>query len=109
MRPLYLLRPTADPISAIESRAGAEGGGDARSGGAGTAEALASRLKASGKRTVIVIDQFEEFFLLNRPKASLEPVRESLARLLHDGSPEVGSLVGVRPAFSARLQHLAPE
>ena len=108
VRPVYLLRPTADPISAIYNQIAAKAGPQTATA-TQTVESLISLLVASNQRTIILIDQFEEFFLLNRTKPSIEAFKEAFGRLLGASALDIGVLVAIREDFFAKLQHLAPQ
>lgn len=98
--PIYLPRPTADPVSLIQRQLDESV----------YAASLSGARSAAGQTTlrcVVMIDQFEEIFLLNQDRLSLEPLKRFLQNLL--GNDRVAVLVGIREDFFARLQHLAPQ
>ena len=111
VRPIYLIKPTADPIAAIDSqlRTASNGAGDASA--AGNSLALENLLQPGDgyNSTLIIIDQFEEYFLINRTKQSVEPFQKWLLRCIDNSALPVRFLVSIREDFFARLQKLIPD
>jgi hypothetical protein len=107
VRPFYVGRPAGDPREGIcaEVRKELPPGGV-------PADDLAALLAAHGgglARYVLVIDQFEEFFLINRTKEAQAPFRAWLGQQLRDSGLPLAVLIGIREDFFARLHHLAPD
>ncbi|MDB5060534.1 MAG: hypothetical protein JWP67_377 [Mucilaginibacter sp.] len=88
---IYFSKPTADPADNISG-------------------ALKDELEAARsekKSIIIVVDQFEEFFLTNRTNDSIEPFRAWFERIVNDTSSPVKFLFGIREDFFARLQKIS--
>jgi hypothetical protein len=109
VRPLYLIKPTADPIAAINTHVTSTNGSHHTS--TSEDELSGELLKpADGyTSTLIIIDQFEEYFLINRTKQSVEPFQKWLTRCVDDANLPVRFLISIREDFFARLQKLAPD
>ncbi len=108
LRPIYLEKPSASPVNVIHSHLSKASSVAPQNDADATANIVAA-LKSSQERTVIVIDQFEELFLLDRANEPLAMLKRLMGLCSSDMSIPVSILVGIREDFFARLQHLAPE
>jgi formylglycine-generating enzyme required for sulfatase activity len=106
--PLYISKPTKAPQEAIRSVLYKEVQGlEKRSD-----KNLKSLLKTAapkGKKIVILLDQFEEFFLTNRTPDSRAVFIKWLGGTVNDEDLPIAVLIGIRSDFFAHLQNFAPE
>lgn len=104
--PLYLAHPTRDPLAALYAALAKESTTppDANA----NLNDLLARFAPRGKKVVILIDQFEDFFLTNPSPASRASFIEWLATIADNPNLPFALLVGVRADSFSQLQNLAP-
>jgi hypothetical protein len=106
--PLYIGKPTKEPRMAIRAALKKETGGTA----AEPREDLKKLFSAAvpkGKTIVVILDQFEEFFLINRTPRSRASFIKWLGDWVADPDLPVVFLLSIRADFFAQLQNLAPD
>ncbi|HEU0291824.1 MAG TPA: ATP-binding protein [Anaerolineales bacterium] len=106
--PLYIPKPTQDPQEAIRVALAKELGGSTKK----SDKDLKSQLKAAapkGKKVVILVDQFEEFFITNRTASSRAGFIKWLGSVVSDDTLPIAFLIGIRGDFFVQLQNFAPQ
>jgi len=106
--PLYVGKPTNNPQGVIRSALLQEVSGLEKQ----TNQSLNHLLKSAapkGKKFVVLIDQFEEFFLTNRTPKSRAGFIKWLGETIADENMPVVFLIGIRGDFFAQLQNFAPQ
>ena len=102
-------RPTEDPTAALVREITRGAGGKAPMAyGEHQGPDLDWLVGAHG-RTVIIYDQFEEFFLLRRTRSDVTQFRKQLANWVSRSDLPVVFLVSIREDYFAHLQHLTPD
>ncbi len=104
---VYVPRPTQDPQAATRSALVKEFP-ELKTRASEPLDALLESITPRGKHGVILLDQFEEFFLLNRTPASREPFVKWLGQIVGDADSRLAVLVNIRSDSFAQLQNLAP-
>ncbi len=84
--PVYISRPTQDPVSQVRRYLPEDKDG----------------------KSVVLIDQFEEFFLTSTSRQEVEKLRTAMAALLVE-RPNCAIMIGICRDFFARLQNLVPD
>ncbi len=103
--PLYVGRPTKDPRAAIQAALEREATDiDADE----DLKQLLRKAAPRGKRIIIILDQFEEFFLTNRTPRSRTNFTKWLGESITDKDLPVTFVIGIRADFFGQLQNLAP-
>lgn len=94
--PFYLSRPTSDPKEALFAEIGRQLSSTESTPGGPTIEELMTLLAAQGggyTRGIVIIDQFEEFFLINRTKESQSSFRTWLGQQIRNSSVPQGNRI----------------
>ncbi len=105
--PLYLPKPTKEPRDAIravwvkESTDGADQPDK-------DIKTLLRQTAPKVKKVVVIFDQFEEFFLINRTPRSRAGFNKWLGECVADDGLPVVFLLSIRDDFFAQLQNLGP-
>ena len=105
--PLYIGKPTKEPREAMRAALKRE----SPDSGERADEDLKQLLRAAapkGKKVVILLDQFEEFFLTNRTPRSRSSFVKWLGEAVAEEDLPVAFLISIRADFFAQLQNLAP-
>jgi HEAT repeat protein len=105
--PIYLSRPTKNPQEAILSALQKEKLGIDKPKAKISNQLLKSAVP-EGKKLVIILDQFEEYFLTNRTPESRTVFVKWLSKIPADENMPVVFLIAIREDFFARLQTFAP-
>ena len=108
-RPLYIQHPTEDPHAAIHNAVDKMLSSDGVSKHNGEAGNLADLLRnpaSDCQSTVIILDQFEEFFLLNRDSLLANVFVEWLNQYITDPQLPIALLICIRSDFLDRLRRL---
>lgn len=106
--PIYVDRPTKNPQDTIWSALQKENLGVDKPKAKLSNHLLKSAVP-EGKKLVIILDQFEEYFLTNRTPESRTDFVKWLSKILADENMPVVFLIAIREDFFARLQTFAPQ
>jgi len=105
--PLYINKPTNNPQEAIRSALLRELPILENESNKSLSQLLKSSVP-KGKKVVVLLDQFEEFFLTNRTPKSREGFIKWLGKAILDEDAPAIFLIGIRSDFFAQLQNFAP-
>jgi uncharacterized protein (UPF0147 family) len=105
--PLYIPKPTKEPRLAIRGALEAIID-DAEDDPFTDIKRRFAHVLPKGKKIVVMFDQFEEFFLINRTSRSRTNFIKWLSRCIDDSDLPVVFLFGIRADFFAQLQNFAP-
>ena len=105
--PLYIHKPTKNPVEAIRSALLKELPNSDKN----SEKSLNQLLKLAApkeSKVVILLDQFEEFFLTNRSSKSRASFAKWLGDTIKNENLSVSILIGIRADFFAQLQSFWP-
>jgi len=105
--PLYIQKPTKDPIEAIRSALLKEIP-DTEKNSEKSLNQLLKLTTPKESRVVVLFDQFEEFFLTNRTTKSRASFAKWLGDTVKNENLPVAFLIGIRGDFFAQLQSFWP-
>lgn len=100
-------RPTSDPLAIIRDALARELAGS-REARRQDVTLMINTLARQGKKVIILLDQFEEFFALNKSPAALASFVQWLGKTVADSDLPVAFLLAVRSDSFSQLQKLAP-
>jgi hypothetical protein len=104
--PLYIPKPTKEPREAIRAELTKES--DLADRVDKDLRELLSDAAPKGKKVIVILDQFEEYFLTNRTARSRASFVKWLGELVADSNLPITFLIGIRSDFGSKLHDFSP-
>lgn len=106
--PIYLPRSTGEPKEVIREVLLATFPAMAQRADEDLLKLLRDAADAERKKIVLILDQFEEFYLINRTPESCASFVTWVGSVVNDKTARVAFLLSIRTEFFSRLQQFAP-